>query len=63
MTTEPLPKRALVRGEEVAVIGPTPRGWTGLGHGPVLVKYPDGEEGAVNRADLKPVPDAQPPAA
>jgi hypothetical protein len=42
---------AMVRGERVEVLGPTPKGWTGLGgsyhRDAVLVRYPDGEVGSV----------------
>lgn len=46
----------IVRGETVTVIGDKPDGWTGLGHtidgADILVRYPDGEIGAVRPSDL-----------
>lgn len=48
-----------VSGEPVEVLGPKPEGWTGLGQtyvDAVLVRYPDGEIGAVPRGMLKDAP-------
>jgi len=46
--------RKLVRGEEVEVLGPKPDDWSGLGDrdGNTLVRYPDGEVGAVSESDI-----------
>lgn len=58
-----LPAEAVVSGELVAVIGPKPDGWQGLGQtypDAVLVRYPptasapSGEVGAVPLAALRP---------
>lgn len=46
---------ATVRGERVEILGPKPDGWEGLGDaiGDTLVRYPDGEIGAVPAGDLR----------
>lgn len=45
-----------VRGELVAILGPRPDGYAGLGAGDltctVLVEYPDGEIGCVRESDI-----------
>jgi hypothetical protein len=53
MTEEP--NSPTVRGEPVEIIGPKPGAWTGLGHrdGEILVRYPDGEVGAVRETDIR----------
>jgi hypothetical protein len=46
--------RPVVRGEPVEIVGPKPPGWSGLNAagGDVLVRYPDGEVGAVDFEDI-----------
>lgn len=54
---EPRNEVGVVGGEPVDVIGPMPDDFTGLGYqtGDTLVRYPDGEIGAVRRAKIAPL--------
>jgi hypothetical protein len=58
MTTDPITSSTfimpMVRGEVVEILGPKPEDFTGLGHlnGDVLVRYLDGEIGAVGAEDI-----------
>jgi hypothetical protein len=44
-----------VRGEPVIVLGPKPAGYVGLGYtnGEIIVRYPDGEIGAVKLSEIR----------
>jgi hypothetical protein len=56
-TTDKRQEVGVVRGEPVTIIGPKPLDWFGLGYrnGDILVQYPDGEVGAVSKADIAPL--------